>query len=451
MERDRAGRRTTRRGFIALAGSGTGAALLAACGPGGARQDTSAVNRAPVTLRSWVATPGGETFGATEAADAAIKLKYPHITVVHEVRPPGDYITAVVAAAAAGSVPDVIYAQGTQIQGFAAQGITRPLDNYLARDRDFDLKDFPKVALELYNRDGKQHAIPYDHGPQMLWYNKDLFDQNGVRTPTSNWTMDDMLDAARRLTKAADGRYGMVGFTPESGWVPHGSFLMPWGGKLLNDAETEIFIDTKESIEALEFWHKAVFAHKVNPAPAERNAMQGGANAWFVQGKTAMRDGGPWTFRTWKAQKVPFNFDIADWPRGPKGRFSSSMGSGYPIYAQTRHPDDAWLYVSEYLGKDLDRSLMGQFLKTGFGIPVRLSLMARWEQSKEFAPVSAKLVTAAANYSVVGRAISPIKADLDKIMSEEFGKVWRGEGTMTAAAGEIKRRALPLLEQNKKR
>ena len=94
---------------------------------------------------------------------------------------------------------------------------------------------------------------------------------------------------------------------------------------------------------------------------------------------------------------------------------------------------------------------MGQFLKTGFGIPVRLSLMQKWETSKEFAPPSARIVAPAAKYAVVGRPISPIKADLDKIVNDAIGPVWEGKTTMAEAAREIKRLAQPLLEQNKRR
>lgn len=444
---------TRRRQALSLAAGTAGAVLLAACAPqaggGSGRQDGK--TRAPVTLRSWVATPGTETFPATEAADAAIKLKFPHLTVQHEIRPTGSTNTEIVlAAAAASSLPDVIYAQGTEIQNYIVKGIVKPLDAYLARDKDFDLKDFPPVALKMYARDGKQYAVPYDHGPQMVWYNKELFERNGVKAPSPNWTMEDFLDAAKRLTKPADGQWGMAGFTPAGNWVAHGSFLKPWGGSLLNDDETETQIDTKESIDGLEFWARTMLTHKVNPLPAERTAL-GGTNAMFIQGKAAMLDGGPWTYRSMKAAKITFTADIADWPTGPKGRFSSSMGSGYPISKDSKSPDDAWLYMSEYLGKDLDRSLMGQFLRTGYGIPVRFSLMSRWETSTEFAPPNAKIVAPAEKYSVIGLSISPIKAELDKVMNAAFAPVWQGQTSMPEAAREIRRLAQPLLEQNKKK
>jgi multiple sugar transport system substrate-binding protein len=451
-----ASRGQTRRGVFGLAavlGAAGGGGVVAACagststGRAGAGQSTTK-DRQPVTLRSWVATPGSDTYPATEAADAAIKQKYPHVTIVHEVRPPGDYIAAVIAAGAAGSLPDVIYAQGTQIQGFIIKGLVKPLDSYLAKDKEFDLKDFPPVALQLYARDGKQYAIPYDHGANLLWFNKDLFEKEGVKPPDPNWTMDDFLEAAKRLTKPNGEQWGMGTFLPSGGWQVQ-SYFKPWGGSLLNEEETEIQIDSKESIEALDYWVKARLTHKVGPMPGDWDGVQRGLLGLYLQGKTGTWNDGAWAYRSVRAAQPNFVADIADWPKGPKTRSTASMGSGYPTSKDTPHPDDAWLYLSEYLGKDTERSLMGQFIKTGLGIPVRLSLMPKWEAS-QYAPPSAKIAAPAMQYAVIGRPISPAKADLDKVFNDALTPVWEGKVAVADAAREIKRLGQPLVDANKK-
>jgi multiple sugar transport system substrate-binding protein len=440
--------------MIALPGAG---ALLAACGAPGAADgggeaavQSAGKRRDPVTLRSWWATPGADNFPAFEAADRAIRAKYPHCTVDFEVRPPGDYIAAVVAAAAANSLPDFLYAQGTQIQGFIKQGLIKALDAYLAKDKDFDLKDFPAVALKLYARDGKQFAVPPDHGPIFLWYNKDLFEKEGIKPPNAGWTMDDLLDAAKRLTKPGGAQWGMTNFIPAGGWTLHGSYLGPWGGRFLNEDETETFVDSKESIQALEFWAATRLTHRVNPLPPDIQSVQRGYFGLFIQGTAAMHTGGSWDYRSMKVAQIPFVADIADWPKGPKARVSSSMGSAYPMSSATQHPDDCWLYMREFLGKDLERSVMGQWARTGVTVPLRHSLMPLWEKS-EFAPPSAKIVGPAESYSVIGRPVSPAKAELDKIVNAAFAPVWEGKTAIAEAAREIKRQALPLLEGNKQR
>jgi ABC-type glycerol-3-phosphate transport system substrate-binding protein len=260
--------------------------------------------------------------------------------------------------------------------------------------------------------------------------------------------MDDLLDAARRLTKPGE-QWGLGTFLPSGGWQVQ-SWFKPWGGSLLNEDETEIQIDSKESIEALEFWVKARLSHRVGPMPQDWAGVQRGLLGLFLQGKTATWNDGAWAYRSVRAAQPNFVADIADWPKGPRTRSTASMGSGYPISKDTQHPDDAWLYLSEYLGKDLERSLMGQFVKTGLGIPVRFSLMPRWESS-QYAPPSAKIAAPAMQYAVIGRPISPAKADLDKIFNDAMAPVWEGKTGVADAAREIKRLGQPLLEQNKKK
>ena len=436
--------RTTRRAVIGGA-AGAAGALLAACAAGqsGGAGESAAKVRPPVTLRSWVFQPGNpEPNDATDAALAAIKEKYPHITITDEGKGAANqaYVDMVATATVGGGLPDVLYAQGPQIQGFIRNGAVRALDDLIARDKTFDLKDFPEVALKVYQANGKQYAVPYDHGPHLLWFNKTLFEKEGVKPPDASWTMNDMVEAARRLTKVADGQWG-TNFAPGGNYQLQATWLGPWGAKLLNDAETEIFIDSREAVEALEFWHDLRAKRHLSPMPGE-------SVDWW-QGKLAMKQTGPWDYRGHLSRQPSFVSDIADWPRGPKGRSASSMGSGYPISSQSKHPEDAWLFLSEYLGKDEHRSLLSQFIKTGKGTPVRYSLLAKWEKSP-FAPPSAKIVAPALKeYSVVGRPISPAAADLNKIIGDQLNAVWAGQSTMAQAARESKRLAQPVLEQNK--
>ena len=418
---------------------------LAACGAdqASAPGEPATQSRAPVTLRSWIFQPGNpEPNDATDAAVAAIKEKYPHITLVDEAKGAANqaYVDVVVTATVGGNLPDVLYAQGPQIQGFIRNGAVRALDDLIARDKSFDLKDFPEVGLKLYQSNSKHYAVPYDHGPHLLWFNKTLFEKEGVKLPDASWTMNELVEAARRLTKAQDGQWG-TNFAPAGNYQLQATWLGPWGGKFLNDPETETFIDTKEAIEALEFWYDLRAKRHLSPMPGE-------TVDWW-QGKQAMKQTGPWDYRGHLSRQPAFVADIADWPKGPKGRSTSSMGSGYPISSQSKRPEDAWLFLSEYLGKDENRSLLSQFIRTGKGTPVRYSLLAKWEKS-QFAPPSARIVAPALReYAVVGRPISPAAGDVNKLIGDQFNAVWAGQSTMTQAAREIKRLIQPLLDQNK--
>lgn len=435
--------RSTRRTTLAASGAMLGSVILAACGAGGSSQtggEAASKPHAPLTLRTNIATPGSVTYPATERADAATKQKYPWLTVIHEGQLPGDYIANVITQGAAGTLPDIIYAQGTQIQHFITRQLAISMSPYLAKDKAFDLNDFPKVAIEMYSRGGQIYAIPYDHGPQMLWYNADLFKKYGVQPPTNKWTFDDMLAAAKRLT--VEGQtWGLINAGPSGGWTMP-SYLGPWGGFWVDDTETKTGIDDTGSITSLQYWMDLFFKHKVNPVPGTTTGDP------YLEGKVGMTFGGPWTYRGWIG-KLTFESPIADWPIGPAGkRISASMGSGYPISKDTKYRDESWLYMGEYVGKDMNRSLMGQFVQTGFGTPVRFSIMKEFEKSK-FAMPNVQIVTPAESYSVIGRPISPIKPELDRIWSEERAKLLKQEISVKDMLGTVKQRMLPELAKNK--
>ncbi|MBI3974246.1 MAG: extracellular solute-binding protein [Chloroflexi bacterium] len=432
----------TRRGVVGAAGGVIGAALLAACGaPVGSGEEAQKA-RQPVNLTTNIQSPASTQWGAYEAADRAIREKYPWLRMEYQGGSSSSFeaMGKLVALAASDSLPDMFYAQGTQIQFYISKKIAVSMAPYLNRDKAFDLNDFPKVAIDMYSRGGQVYAIPYDHGPQMLWYNANLFKKHGVQPPTSKWTWNDVLEAAKKLTVEGQ-QWGIVNNGPTAAWIMP-SYFGPWGGSWVDDTETKTGINGANSVAAMQYWMDLFFKHKVAPVPG---TTQGDL---YLEGKAAMVFGGPWSYRGWIG-KLSFESPIADWPIGPAGkRISASMGSGYPISVNSKHRDETWLYESELLGKDMNRSVMGQFVKTGFGTPVRFSMMKQFEKS-EFAMPNVQIVAPAGSYSVIGRPISPIKLDLDKVWSEERAKLLKQEVSVKDMLDTVARRIQPFLDQNK--
>ena len=186
------------------------------------------------------------------------------------------------------------------------------------------------------------------------------------------------------------------------------------------------------------------FKHKVNPVPGSFHPGQ--PPTWRARPPTTF--GGPWTYRDWIG-KLAFELPIADWPLGPSGkRVSASMGSGYPITTNSKIRDETWLDQLELLGKDPDRSVLRQFVKTGVGTPVRFSPMKE-DQKTRFAPPNVSLVAPAEKYSTLGRPISPTKPELDKIWAEERARLLTQEVASRTCSTGGRGRIQPLLDQNK--
>jgi multiple sugar transport system substrate-binding protein len=428
---------------------GLGAALLAACGGTGGNQAGGALdtkNHAPVTISTDIKKPGDTEWVAYEAAGKAIQDKYPWMKIdwLGGGSSSFDAMAKLVVNAASGSLPDIVYAQGTQIQYYINNKIVVSMTPYISKDKSFDINDFPKVAVDMYSRNGQVYAIPYDHGPILLYYNADLFKKNGVKPPDDKWTFDDLTAAATKLTNEKEGQWGIVDNGP-TGSFSMPSYFGPWGGEWVDQTETKTQITSAASLQAMQYWYDLFFKHKVNPVPG---TFEGSADTLYMQGKSAMRLTGPWGYRSFVG-KINFESPIMNWPLGPTGkRISASMGSGYPITVNSKHLDESWLFMSELLGKDPDRSVLQQFVKTGLGTPCRVSVMKDFEKSK-FAPPNVQIVNPAASYSVIGRPISPAKVDLDKVWSEERTRLLKQEVGVKEFLENVQRRVQPILDANK--
>jgi len=75
------------------------------------------------------------------------------------------------------------------------------------RIRGYDTTDFVPTALAAGAFQGVQYALPVDPNMQILSYRKDLFDQKGMKPPT---TWDELLAAAKAFTDPAKEQYGIA-------------------------------------------------------------------------------------------------------------------------------------------------------------------------------------------------------------------------------------------------
>ena len=62
----------------------------------------------------------------------------------------------------------------------------------------------PKMAEAMRYR-GKLVGLPTDFSTIVMFYNKDWFDRCGVPYPHDNWTWQEYLEIAHRLTRDTDG------------------------------------------------------------------------------------------------------------------------------------------------------------------------------------------------------------------------------------------------------
>ena len=387
-------RKITRRDFLRLGGLTAGGAVLAACAaPAAAPQvvkETVVVETEKiveqtvevakeVTVKETVVVSEEQAVltiaHAWEAAfmdvqikyDAAFMERHPDIFVKQINSGWADHNQTVPTWAAAGELPDIIYVHGSRAFPWNYEGIMMSNQDYIDNDPEFNVEDVWEEARRLYALNGKQYEIPYDHGPMIMGYNKDIFDAAGEPYPTADWTMDDFLAKAKKLTKdpiwGYSGYYGgVVGLGNELGIALVG----PWGGEVFSDDESKLLVDSAEAKAGLQFFADLIHKDKVAPAPDVSNSFPAGI---WIAGVAAM-----FGLATWGVPQMvtfgDFNWDVAPWPKGPQGQVTGSFGSGFGTTRDSKYPDQCWTYLREYLSKEGMEYMWGA---SGRGSPARKS------------------------------------------------------------------------------
>jgi multiple sugar transport system substrate-binding protein len=178
---------------------------------------------------------------------------------------------------------------------------------------------------------------------EVLYYNKDIFDEVGIDYPTDEWTWDDLLAAAEALTVRDGEQITRYGLAMEGGkyqlWVGQNM------GAILDDVRNPSMctLDQPEAIEAIEF-----FAGMMNDGTAMRDAnlsQAGGDAAVFAAGQAAMIIQN--ASRVTQFNQAELNYDIAAVPIPEGGqRSASAAGAAWTMSAGSDNKDEAWTFLS---------------------------------------------------------------------------------------------------------
>ncbi|WP_157244603.1 ABC transporter substrate-binding protein [Nonomuraea typhae] len=279
--------------------------------------------------------------------DHFFKKRHPNIEIKRETSTFDGFLTKYMAQAAGGKLPDIMYNHYSWTQNFISNDIVAPLDDYIARSPGFARDDLPKAGLAYFERGGKLYGLPTDMAPKLLFYNKDLFDKAGLDYPDETWTIEKMIETAKKL-KSGSGASKIYGFSPTPQPAPDLStvFLMPYGGRFLSADETQVQINSPEAVKTMSMWLDLLLKDGVTPSLAELQLLEK-VDPW-KSGHAALHINGAWIMTELAKQKA-FKWGATHVPKGPNGRHTPAVGSALVITQGSQQKEAAWLYIYEYL------------------------------------------------------------------------------------------------------
>ncbi len=196
------------------------------------------------------------------------------------------------------------------------------------------LASFYPALMENGQTLGKTWGIPFQRSTIVMYYNKDMFREAGLDPENPPATWDELTKAAKALTDADAGRYGLM--IPSTGypyWM-FGALSMQSGQVLMNGNGTETYFDDPAVIEALEYWRSLGAEYGVMP---EGTIEWGTLRQNFLEGKTAMMWHSTGNLTAVK-NNADFDFGVAMLP-AKKQRGTPTGGGNFYIFKQTSEDD----------------------------------------------------------------------------------------------------------------
>lgn len=338
----------------------------AACGRQGAPgTDTTAA--APVTLQVF-GDPA--EIDAYKALIAAFENAHPgrKVTLI-PVGKQSDHMAKLSAAYASGRGPDVFVLNFRRFGQFAERGALEPVGPALA-GAGLDPADFFEPAVEAFTMDGTLMCAPQNVSSLVVYYNRALFRQFDVPYPQADWSFNDLVRSARRLTRDTDGdgSVDIYGVALEPLLIRIAPFVWSAGGDLVNDLRRPsiLTLDRGDALKALGLVRSLNSLYHVVPPLAAHQAED--EESRFARGGVAM------VFQSRRLTTTLRHIPELDWDVAPFPRLRTSQSAlhadGYCLSRNAANRDAALELIRFAVSEDGQRILTA----TGRLVPSRKSV-----------------------------------------------------------------------------
>jgi multiple sugar transport system substrate-binding protein len=234
------------------------------------------------------------------------------------------------------------------------QGLIRDLTPLIQADSNFERDDFYPGTLELSQWDGGVWALPTRVLFDMIYYDKDAFDQAGVPYPEIGWNWDDFLATAQALTIREGGDVSRWGFVHP--WSNHLPFVEGRAGPLI-DGSTDPptpRLDQPEVADAMRWYVDLYVKEQVVPYFDEDDEVLAS------EGQALVESGEAPMWHDWSVlfayRKEQGNRGIVPYPvDAPDSGTTMIWTQGLCMSAGTAHPDAAWRWMDFLTRQDVGR------------------------------------------------------------------------------------------------
>jgi multiple sugar transport system substrate-binding protein len=405
------------------------ALALAACTP---VSDETDVNSKTVVVFLPSDNPGDIDLRRQQAE--AFMQQNPDIPVKVTVVPVEAYDQKITTSVGGGASLDIFNTGEVILPSLVSRNSVLDLNRFVEQE-DYSTAGFYPEVIDGLTVQGKLVGLADNWDTQVMYYNRELFDDAGLEYPDETWDWNDFVDAARELTSGSGGTEKVFGAIHEAWFAPLWDRIWSEGGEIFNEDGTKCLLDQPDGVRALQELAD-LYEEDLSPSQPELDQGQDPLQL-FLAGRAAMWIGsGRWAaYDLRDAGNV--DWAIAPKPAGSEGHPRANFFhlSLYAIASSSDSPENAW----EFLKFMVSPEGIELGLQNMQGIPSREKVARSPEitddpfvkQHDAYEPFIESLDTVhSAPYLVrFDEAENAISAGLDPL--------WRGEQTAEEATARI--------------
>jgi multiple sugar transport system substrate-binding protein len=266
------------------------------------------------------------------------------------------YLEKIVAMAAGGTPPDVIFSSIIWGRDLWSDGLLEDLGPYIARTASVGPSQYVDAAHFYDSWKGKTFGVPHV-GPDfnVFYVNRNLLQEVGIAASDdalAKWTWDDLVAAhPKLLRRGTDGKLTRPGviYNPAANITDFVVWLMTNDGAFYNKDRTAVAFNDAKGRQVLQF---AADLHGKYKTDEELPAGTDLYNKAFPEGGVPLMYAGSWNQRNFLSNPAAQTLDytMMNIPRGPSGSKQATVAwTNMNVMAKDgKNKDAAWAFVEYY-------------------------------------------------------------------------------------------------------
>ncbi len=372
---------------------------------------------------------------------AAFEEAYPNIHVEVVEFSADEYNTVIVTQMSGHANFDVVFLKDLpRLAAMINQGHIYALDDLIASDDSFDPANYGGLVEQL-TLDGHTYALPFRYDNNLVFYNKDLFDEAGVDYPTDGMTIQEYHEIATAMTSGFgnDKVYGAHAHT----WTSN-VYMFPRRTEEFNPIDPD-------SYDSLIPYYNEFLAMQDEGVIQDWGTLKTANlhySGVFYNQQAAMLQIGTWFINMMMENVDDFNWGVCTLPNDVGMTRENSVGGVTPITigAYAEHLTEAWLFLTFVAGEEGANILAYNGIIPGFQSD---AIAATYDEIADRFPNAPEGLASyiICNNNVIESPLDIHGAEISNVLDEQHSAIMTNSVTVEEGVEQAKERVNDILAE----